>query len=324
MVDSVYPPSLPCPKAAPFVPADRVRRSDLPGLMQFSGNGRDFRGSQEVTFTLSALEAETFHEWWRDTLSRGGYWFSTTNWPLPPGWSTVAVRRFTNTPKWSAIGKGYWSVTAQTEVRGASLLPQLPTQYLFRDTFTGPAASIEGHTPDIPPESGWTSYVDVSGVGLFLTGSGGVISGNASDSRSDASGLSLDMPSEFRVTLIVDVQAQVGFSETNWVRLHNTVNGGGLELHLGPLGGGGYGAIVRVGQVGGYALDVTFSAAIGTHTLSVVFGNGVAESYLDGTLRRTDTFVASALPVHVNQIQVACSAEPGALGVIDEISISLL
>lgn len=119
-----YPASLPCPQTGTFTPADRVRRSDLSGLMQFAGRERDFRGQQDVTFTFSANEAAAFNAWWASTLSRGGLWFNATSWPLPPAWSGQAVRRFLSPPQWSALGAGYWRVSASVEVRGRSLPAQ--------------------------------------------------------------------------------------------------------------------------------------------------------------------------------------------------------
>lgn len=123
-----YPATLPCPQTAAFTPADRVRRSDLPGLMQFSGRERDFRGLQEVSFTFNESEAAIFYVWWRNALLRGGLWFSASDWPVPRGWAQLTVRRFTSPPQWSALGSGFWRVSAATELRGRSLLPKLQWQ----------------------------------------------------------------------------------------------------------------------------------------------------------------------------------------------------
>lgn len=178
MSSLTYPSTLPCPQTAPFTPADRVLRSQLPGLMQFAGRERDLRGMQEVTFTLSAEEGAVFYAWWRDTLSRGGLWFVTSDWPLVSGWSGSAVRKFVAPPTWSSVGAGYWRVSAQTEIRGRGLPPEDPSSII---TLPGRAFfATQGGSADQDTFSG-DQYARIAGdwvleiEGLSISSSGNTV-----------------------------------------------------------------------------------------------------------------------------------------------------
>lgn len=132
----VYPASLPGPQTAPFTPAERLRRSELPGLQQHAARERDFRGTQELSFLYGATEAAVFDEWWRDTLFSGGLLFAAA-WPLPPAFADLYIRKFRGSPAWSYVADGNWRVSFTVEVYGRGELPQ------------GGGLAIGWHAPDV-------------------------------------------------------------------------------------------------------------------------------------------------------------------------------
>lgn len=123
MASVIYPTALPNPGGSSETSAERRRISDLPGgRKQFAGLQTDYLATQTLTWFLSDAESFIFHDWWKVTLIYGGAWFSAT-WPSPTGWVDV-VRRFMKDPTWTNQGNGYWSVTAEMQVRGRGLVPQ--------------------------------------------------------------------------------------------------------------------------------------------------------------------------------------------------------
>lgn len=117
-----YPPGLPVPKTAPFVPADRNSRSSLgTGPGRVANRERDFRGTQEVTFPLfTAAQALAFRQWFEGTLAHGGAWFITSNWPTPLGWRANVARRWVGEPRWEHVTRNRWRVSGTTEVMGVN------------------------------------------------------------------------------------------------------------------------------------------------------------------------------------------------------------
>lgn len=94
--------------------------SDIPGPKQFRGLQRDYLATEKITWPpFTQSQSETFKAWWRDTLLRGGAWF-TASWPSPQG--GTLHRRFLAPPQWQYIHAGtdkrMWRVSAECEVRG--------------------------------------------------------------------------------------------------------------------------------------------------------------------------------------------------------------
>lgn len=112
-----YPTGLPIPSSLSFQPAERLRRSDLPGPQQQAARERDFRGTQTGNLLLTAAEAQTFKAWHKVDLRDGGLLWHAA-WPLPPGWQAVAVRKFNKPLVWSPGPNGLFQVALSTEVLG--------------------------------------------------------------------------------------------------------------------------------------------------------------------------------------------------------------
>jgi hypothetical protein len=122
-----YPDGLPCPATAPLSPTQRVLPSDLPGPTRYRGFQRDFHATQQLEWIFTAQQAQQFHQWWSDTLRRGGLWFAA-DWPLLSG-RIDNVYRFASPPAWQYIagganGEGMHRVRAAMEVRGRGMPPR--------------------------------------------------------------------------------------------------------------------------------------------------------------------------------------------------------
>lgn len=117
VVDIAYPSTLPPPVAAPFTPAPRLRRTDVPGAVTQAGRERDFRGSSDVELLLTDAEAEVLNLWHRYTLRNGGSAWRCS-WPTPAGYAEAHTRRFSSPLAWRMEQRGIWRVSAGTEVLG--------------------------------------------------------------------------------------------------------------------------------------------------------------------------------------------------------------
>lgn len=122
-----YPSDLPAPQTAPLSPTERRLVSELRGPMQVRGIQRDFHAVQRLSWVLTAEQGRRFDDWWRDTLLRGGLWFSA-DWPLLSG-RVGNVYRFHRAPTWVYLrggpkGWGMHRVSAEVEVRGRGEPPR--------------------------------------------------------------------------------------------------------------------------------------------------------------------------------------------------------
>ena len=131
MSASVYPAGLPGPSLSAVTPAERRLLSDVTGgPQQARGLQRDYLATQHIEWNaLDAGEAAALQAWWRHTLTYGGAWFAST-WPAPQGWVSI-VRRFVGAPQWTHLPGGLWRASAQVQMRGRGLSPNVnpPTVY---------------------------------------------------------------------------------------------------------------------------------------------------------------------------------------------------
>lgn len=123
MTTLAYPSTLPNPGGSNETSNERRRKSELSGgREQFAGRQRDYLATQKLTWFLSPAESFVFHDWWKADLKLGGAWF-TAVWSSPSGWISV-TRRFMTEPAWLNAGNGFWTVTADVQVRGRGMDPQ--------------------------------------------------------------------------------------------------------------------------------------------------------------------------------------------------------
>jgi hypothetical protein len=118
MTAVLYPRSLPCPQTSVVTPAERRALSDPQRPREARNVQRDRLEYERVTWPpFDPDKAEAIFVFWRDTLHRGGAWF-TAEWPLPRGLRMQVVRKFREQPKWQFIPGGFWQLSALCEVRG--------------------------------------------------------------------------------------------------------------------------------------------------------------------------------------------------------------
>lgn len=118
MAAILYPSTLPCPQTSTVTPAERRALSSADRPREARNIQRDRLEYERVTWpAMDIPKADTILAFWRDTLQRGGAWF-TADWPLPRGIHTQAVRKFREQPKWQFIAGGFWQLSALCEVRG--------------------------------------------------------------------------------------------------------------------------------------------------------------------------------------------------------------
>jgi len=245
---SIYPAVLPPPASLPIRPVERRRRSDLPGPTQFRSAQRDFLATTSAQWLLKPAEAAAFEQWWETALLRGGRWFAAP-WPVPSG-DAQPVFRFITAPQWSWRPGGWWSVTAELEVRGRSLAPMVHEGggggevVLLHDTFAG-VGSIEGHQPEVgapwerPSETG---YEAAELAGGYLVCNAGATSYREAVTpvvrTAPSASLRLSWDVELGegtadVTMIVSLQESRSFDASDRIRLYATwYDGYGVELFL--------------------------------------------------------------------------------------------
>lgn len=115
-----YPQSLPVPQTSVVSPAEMRQLSNERTPYEARALSNEQREFERVTFpAMNAVQAAVFQEWWKDDLIYGGAWFNA-KWPLPRGFFE-AQRKFVGAPRWQAVGRGYWKISALCEVRGRSL-----------------------------------------------------------------------------------------------------------------------------------------------------------------------------------------------------------
>lgn len=115
-----YPSELPAPQTSTVSPAEMRQLSDQTRPYQARALSVEHREFERITFpAMTRLQADRFQGWWKDELYYGGAWFNAT-WPLPRG-MVEAVRKFVGSPRWQAVGRGYWKISAVCEVRGRSV-----------------------------------------------------------------------------------------------------------------------------------------------------------------------------------------------------------
>lgn len=121
------PAGVPCPQTSTVVPEEGRLLSEPDRAPRAARTVElDERQFQTFTWMMSAEQAATFRDWWRNELYEGGAWFSAPDtWPQPEGFM-VKVRRFIGAPAWSYAGMGFWRVAVDCEVRGRTLLPNTP------------------------------------------------------------------------------------------------------------------------------------------------------------------------------------------------------
>lgn len=139
MNNVVYPPSLPCPQTSTVTPGERRALSDADRPREARNIQRDRLEFERITFPpMSLTDCETLMVFWRDTLKRGGAWFSA-DWPLPRGMHVQAVRKFREQPKWQFVPGGFWQLSALCEVRGRGkpIDDQVEICYLFHNDTAG-------------------------------------------------------------------------------------------------------------------------------------------------------------------------------------------
>lgn len=117
-----YPEDLPCPAVSRVEPTPRTSPpsdSDLQSVRAFQ---RDRAATESVTFPpMTPTQFAAFRAWWRDQLLLGSRWFSAS-WPSPRGAIDI-VRRFIGPPSWRFVPGGFFQISGELEVRGASLPP---------------------------------------------------------------------------------------------------------------------------------------------------------------------------------------------------------
>ncbi len=125
LVASAWPASLPSPIELPYQPRDRRAKSELPGVRQTRTLWRDSAALAEVEWFFTRSQLAAFREFVEDTLVAGTAWFSA-GWRSPAG--GTQVYKFRSPPAYSDFiaGQGGWRVSASLEVRGRSMLPQVP------------------------------------------------------------------------------------------------------------------------------------------------------------------------------------------------------
>ncbi|MEO8153559.1 MAG: hypothetical protein ABI605_10855 [Rhizobacter sp.] len=119
-----YPADLPEPSVADIQSTERRQLSEGYGPRSARDFQRDRMALQQVAWTFTPEQAESFQAWWSAVLLDGGAWFSA-RWPLPLGW-VAATRKLLGTPAWQHVPTEYWRVTADCELRGTGVPPALP------------------------------------------------------------------------------------------------------------------------------------------------------------------------------------------------------
>jgi len=129
MTSSTYPDSLPAPRTLSYTPRERRQLGDANRPLQARALERDRGAVERVTWPpFTTTQGEVFKEWWKNTLVYGGAWFVAT-WPTPQGRAPL-VLRFRSPPNWQYVPGGFWSISAEVEVRGAGELPSAPAAFV--------------------------------------------------------------------------------------------------------------------------------------------------------------------------------------------------
>lgn len=122
----VYPSTLPAPQAGwAAVLRERAVRSAIAGDPKARRRWRDaIADVSPATWTYTPDEMAVWRPWWHETLIDGQLWFQAA----APGAGGVIARVMRFRPasvQVEALGRGIARVTAQLEVRGRSLAPQM-------------------------------------------------------------------------------------------------------------------------------------------------------------------------------------------------------
>ncbi len=133
-----YPAALPCPQRANVAPVDRRALGTPDKPREARAQARDRLARVTVTFPpMSSAQYAVFRAWWRDDLELGGRWF-VADWPNMRGAATL-VYRFVGAPRWAFVPGGFFSISAELEIRGEGLDPVRMPETLFLAHLDGDA-----------------------------------------------------------------------------------------------------------------------------------------------------------------------------------------